>query len=72
VLQMLARGDLRHDPAERLVTLDLRGDEVHAHVSVALEQRHGGFITGRFDTENHQCIQWRRLRYHSVPFAVSP
>ena len=53
MLQMFARGDLRHDAAERLMPLDLRGDEIHAHTAVALEQRDRGFIAGGFDAEDH-------------------
>src|ERR1051325_628655 len=53
MLQVLARCDLRHHAAERLVPLDLRGDEIDAHAAVALEQRDRGFIAGGFDSENH-------------------
>jgi len=50
---MGAGGDLRHHAAERLVPLDLRGDEIDAHAAVALEESDGGFVTGGFDSKNH-------------------
>ena len=56
MLEMLARGDLRHHPAERLVPLDLRGNQVDADVPVALEQSDRRFIAGRFDTEDRALL----------------
>ena len=53
MLQMFALGDLRHDSAERLVPLDLRGDEVHAHAAVVAEERDRGLVAGGLDAENH-------------------
>src|ERR1044071_726310 len=38
MLEMLARRDLRHDAAERLMPLDLRRNQIHTHVSIALQE----------------------------------
>ena len=44
MLQMFARGDLRHHAAEWLMSLDLRRDVIDAHRAVAIEQRDGCLV----------------------------
>ena len=66
MLQELTRRDLRHDAAERLMTLDLRRDEIHAHHAVALEKRNGGFIARSFDAENHFSVWFGRIAASAV------
>src|SRR5258708_35186629 len=39
MLQGFTRRDLRHHATERLMTVDLGRDEVHAHASIAIEER---------------------------------
>ena len=56
VLQMLARRDLRHHAAERLMALDLRRDVVHAHAAVVVHEGHGRLIARRFDPQNHAGV----------------
>src|ERR1043166_227642 len=72
MLQMLARGDLRYDAAERLVPLDLRGDEVHAHAAVVAEERDRGLVAGSLDPENHLRAETRGTLCHSERSEESP
>src|SRR5438105_8439883 len=53
MLQMFPRRDFRNDTTERLMAFDLRGDEVDAHRSIALEQSDGCLIAGGLDAEDH-------------------
>src|SRR5436305_10490694 len=57
MLQMLARRDLRHDAAERLMAFDLRGDEIDAHAAVRVEDGDGGFVAGGFNAEDHVGVR---------------
>src|SRR5207237_5232268 len=63
MLQMFARGNFRNDAAERTVTLDLRGDEIHTHAAIALQQRDLRLVARCFDSENHGCSVSRLLGY---------
>ena len=44
--------------AERLVPLDLRGNEIHAHAAVALQKSDGSLVAGGLDTQD-RLVQGR-------------
>ena len=49
---MTTRGDLGHDAAEAGVQLGLRGDDVGAQTSGAVEDRRRGLVAGGLDRED--------------------
>ena len=57
-LDMGARGDLRHDPAERPVRRFLPGEAVGEDAPVGGDQRRRRLVAARFDAEDqaHRCF----------------
>ncbi len=51
-LHVVARGKFRHDPAERAVDVDLRGDDRRAHVGAVVDDRGGRLVAGGLDAED--------------------
>ncbi len=52
VLEMRARGDLRDDPAERPVVVELAEHDVRQDRPVAVHDRGGRLVAAGFDSEN--------------------
>ena len=51
-LEVPARGDLGHDPAEARVQLGLGGDDAGRELAVARDERRGGLVAGGLDPED--------------------
>jgi hypothetical protein len=66
--QMIARGDLRHDPAELLMRGDLRGDfagkQFMPVIAASAQDRNGGLIAGSLKCQDgcHNLILGQALR----------
>ena len=52
-LEVVPRGDLRHDPAEARVQVGLRGNDVGAELSVTRQERRRRLVAGGLEPENH-------------------
>lgn len=59
--KMLARGNLRNDPAVLAVNSHLRCDNVRKNAATIGDNRGGRFVAGRFDSEDEifPCVQAR-------------
>ena len=54
-LDVLARGDLRHNAAVERVQVCLRRDGVGEHFATVFDNGNGGLVAGGFKSENFHC-----------------